>query len=153
MLKKQREQLSPIERAAVTINTGDETIVQQNEKDNADINVIMRRFGATQTIPVELIRDSGVFDDFSGVVDFQEAMEAGARMKQAFDLLPAATRAELNNDPRELVAVLNDPAQVDRAVKLKLRPEVEKSESQDQTAKVTADSPPSPPQSPAPSGA
>lgn len=121
MLKKQRDQLSPLEREAATLDTGEDTIVQQNEKDNADINVIMRRFGATQTIPAELIRDTGVFDDFTGVVDFQEAMEAGARMREAFLLLPAKVRAQLNNDPRELVAVLNDPDQADRAVELGLR--------------------------------
>lgn len=73
---------------------------QQHEKDDHDINVIMRRFGLTGGMPAGLA--GAVYGDFSGIVDFEDALELVEKAQGAFMSLPAELRQRFENDPVKL---------------------------------------------------
>lgn len=81
--------------------TGSETKVQQHFAVEVDINTIMRRFGVTKEMP--LGSASGVYGDFSGVTDYDSAVERVAGARRAFMALPAAVRERFENDPGVLI--------------------------------------------------
>ena len=58
--------------------------------------------------------------DFTGITDFQSAMEAVVRAQGAFNDLPANVRARFRNDPAEMLAFLEDGKNREEAVKLGL---------------------------------
>jgi len=76
--------------------------VQQSGKDDADINVIMRRFGATGGIPAGAA--GAVYGDFSGLGDADDAFALVSQAERGFAALPPAVRERFGNDPRRLVA-------------------------------------------------
>lgn len=98
---------------------------QQAHKDDADINVIVRRFGLTGELPENFRMP--VSGDFTGVSDFQTAMQMVVAAQEAFMELPGEMRARFNNDPAQLMAFLEDGSNRDEAEKLGLvqkKPEV-----------------------------
>lgn len=97
-----------------------ESVVQQQFAEDADINVIVKRFGLTGELPVAY--RAPVSGDFTGVTDFHSAMNAVVSAKERFLQIPAELRARFRNDPGLLVAFLDDEANHDEAVKLGLLP-------------------------------
>lgn len=98
----------------------DESRAQQSFAEECDINVIVRRFGLTGQLPPDMrFPTSG---DFTGVNDFQTAMNAVVAARQEFDKMPAHVRARFHNDPAELIAFLDDADNRSEAVKLGLIP-------------------------------
>jgi len=98
---------------------------QQQFREDADLNVMIRRFGigVVAAAPV-----SAAFGDFSTVVDFHSAMDAVARAREEFNALPAELREEFGNDPGALLDFMSDASNYDEAVELGLavaRPPVE----------------------------
>lgn len=88
---------------AVSLDTGtsfegQESLTVQSEKDNSDINVIVKRFSKTGLAP-QSIR-TPMYGDFVGVHDFRTAMDAVLAAKESFDALPSEVRARFNNDPQ-----------------------------------------------------
>lgn len=76
------------------VNTGEESLVQQQFADEVDINTIIRRFGlggAPAYAP-------GVYGDFTGVTDYWSAREAVERAEAGFMQLPAEARDKFDND-------------------------------------------------------
>lgn len=88
------------------VDTGDKTRVQQHLKEEVDINTIMKRFGATGTMPSGLA--GGVYGDFTGVTDFDSAREAISRAEEGFMTLPAEVRERFGNDPGKLIALAQE---------------------------------------------
>lgn len=88
------------------VDTGSETRVQQHMKDEVDINTIMRRFGATGTMPSGV--SGGVYGDFTGVTDYDSAREAISRAQEGFMTLPAEVREQFDNDPGKLIALAQE---------------------------------------------
>lgn len=103
-------------------DTGEEleSLTQQSFKDECDINEIVRRFGLTGQLP-ENFR-APVSGDFTGITDFQSAMNAVVRAQEEFDSLPAATREFFANDPQRLMDFVNDDKNRDKALELGLIP-------------------------------
>lgn len=100
------------------LDTGPESVVQQSLAADADINVIVRRFGLTGTMPQVLnMPTSG---DFTGVTDFHEAANVVRRAQEEFLEVPADIRARFGNDPGQLIAFLGDDANRAEAIKLGL---------------------------------
>lgn len=99
------------DRDAVSRETGlkceDPSLAVQSQADEADINTIVKRFGVTGQLP-EAVRIPQ-YGDFRGPSDFQSSMEYVAAAQSAFLELPAALRAEFNNDPGEFLAYVEDP--------------------------------------------
>lgn len=100
------------QQAAVRIDSRDRT--QQQFRDEADINVLVRRFGVTGHLPVR----QGVpeYGDFSAVVDYHSAMNAIRNADAEFMSLPAHIRQMFGNDPGELVNAVLDPDRYDDLV-------------------------------------
>lgn len=96
----------------------EESVVQQQFADECDINTIVRRFGLTGELPNQVsMPQSG---DFTGVTDFQSAMNMVRQAQEAFMELPADVRYRFANDPQRVIDFLEDAANRDEAVKLGL---------------------------------
>jgi len=97
----------------------EQTLTQQQFKDEADINEIFRRFGLGQGIPQTFQMPTS--QDFTEVAtDYHQAMNIMARADQEFMSLPAQLRAEFDNDPHQLMTFLEDEANREEAIKLGL---------------------------------
>lgn len=96
----------------------EENMTQQQFKDDADINVIMRKFGLTGHLPANL--NMPQFGDFDTIDDYQSAMNLVRAADEAFMQLPAETRARFNNDPQRLIDFLDDANNREEALKLGL---------------------------------
>lgn len=86
-------------------HTGSESLVQQHLKDEVDINTIMRRFGVTDQLP--LGPRTGIYGDFTGISDYESAVERVRGAQERFMELPAEIREKFRNDPGELIAAAN----------------------------------------------
>lgn len=91
-------------RHGLACTDGSRTI--QSQKDEADINVIVERFGVTGHLPAAHFPPS--YGDFSGAGDYHTAMDVLVAADRAFQGLPSAIRATFNNDPGAFVAFCED---------------------------------------------
>jgi phage internal scaffolding protein len=103
--------------------TPEPTMAQQQFKEECDINVICERFGLTGELPVA--GRMPTYGDFTGVGDFQSAMEAVVLASEAFMALPALVRERFSHDPQRFVEFCSDPANLEEARKLGLAPAAE----------------------------
>lgn len=84
------------------VDTGEDTLVQQQFGVEADINTIVRRFGISRTMPFGAA-SPGVFGDFTGIQDYEDAVARIDKSRAAFMKLPAEVRERFANDPGRLV--------------------------------------------------
>lgn len=68
----------------------------QSQKDEADINVIVERFGIGYEMPQNVRAPS--YGDFTGMTDYQSARHALMQADVSFAALPASVRAQFDND-------------------------------------------------------
>lgn len=73
----------------------------QSQKDEADINEIMRRFGKTGQVPTNV--RVPLSSNFVGIMDLQTALNAVKDATDSFMLMNADTRARFGNDPARFV--------------------------------------------------
>ena len=96
----------------------DDSLAVQSERDECDINTIVRRFGLTGVLP------SGVrqltYGDFVGVSDYQSALAVIESADESFYAMPADVRARFGNDPAQFVDFCSDPANLSEMRKLGL---------------------------------
>lgn len=129
-----------------TINCQDESLTMQSFAEDADLNVIAKRFGLDKTgIPVGEF-DPNSYGDFTDVPDLRTALDIIRDAKHKFMELPPKLRARFHNDPSELWDFVRDPENGDEAVRLGLllRPETQQAPAQPapkQTPKATQDLP------------
>lgn len=100
------------------LDTGPDSMTQQEFAKECDINEIVRRFGLTGQLPENL--RFPVSGDFTGVGDFHEAMNLVRQAEEEFLRVPAEVRARFQNDPGRLLAFLDDGKNRDEAIKLGL---------------------------------
>ena len=74
----------------------DPSLAQQSQKEEADINTIVKRFGLTGTIPQGITLPQ--LDMFVDVMDYQTAQNAIIEADRAFMSLPAEVRARFENN-------------------------------------------------------
>jgi len=107
---------------AVSAETGllclDESLTLQSEKDESDINTIVKRFGLTGELP-EGVRPP-TYGDFTQVFDFQSAQNALVAARESFMEMPADVRYRFKNDPQEFVDFCSNPDNLDEMRKLGL---------------------------------
>ena len=96
----------------------DESLAQQQFRDETDINEILRRFNITGQLP-DNVRVPH-YGDFTGVSDYQSALNAVISANESFMALPAETRAIFNNNPQELLEFVSSESNRDRAIELGL---------------------------------
>ena len=96
----------------------------QSMKDETDINLIIKNYKATGKLPSIKGDPMTVrypqFGDFTQITDYADAVHALNVAKDAFSELPSAVRRRFNNNPAELVSFMDDPANMEEAVKLGL---------------------------------
>lgn len=85
-----------------TIDTGEDTLVQQHMRDEVDVNTIVRRFGVTGAMPFG--REAGVYGDFTEIQDFDGAVAKVEGARSRFMTLPAEVRERFDNDPGKMIA-------------------------------------------------
>lgn len=94
------------------------SLAQQQFKDECDINNILRQFNITGQLPTSPL--SPRYGDFTGIVDYQSALNAVIAAEDGFMTLPAETRAMFGNDPEQLIHFLADEGNRAEAEKLGL---------------------------------
>lgn len=106
------------ESLASALECKDASLTRQEFAEECDINTIVRRFGLTGEVPVNVRMP--MHGDFQELVTFQDAMNALISAQKAFEQMPANVRARFGNDPGVFVDFCSDPANVDEAIKLGL---------------------------------
>lgn len=91
---------------------------QQEFAKETDINYIAARFGLTGQLPQVL--QLPTYGDFTGIFDYQTALNVVNDAKQDFMTLPAKIRSRFNNNPQELLEFMDDDANTDEAIALGL---------------------------------
>lgn len=110
------------DRNAASVASGqannEPSMAQQQFREECDINTIVRRFGLTGQMPEnpKIPR----YGDFTGVTDYQTALNAVRAADEAFLTLPADVRAAFNHDPQALLAAVEDPTMQDKLIELGL---------------------------------
>lgn len=108
------------ERVRVQTLNSEPTKTQQQFKDEADINHIMRKYGADPVAFNALTRKGGVYADFSEIKDYHGMLQEVADAQDAFASLPADLRSRFENDPGKLISFLQNPKNYDEGVELGL---------------------------------
>lgn len=107
---------------AVSLETGleclDASLAIQDQRDEVDINTIVRRFGLTGKLPEDI--RAPVYGDFEGISDYQSALNAVIAADDAFMAMPADVRSRFNNDPAAFVEFCSDDKNREEAEKLGL---------------------------------
>lgn len=115
----------------------DESLTEQEHLEECDINYIAERFMKTGMAPQ--VVNMPTYGDFSGIFDFQTAMNVITQAKQEFMSLPAKIRTRFNNDPQELVAFFEDPTNKDEAIRLGFinKPQLDNQDNQEVRRETT----------------
>lgn len=98
----------------------DPSLAVQSQKDEADINNIVRNFGVTGQLPVGVKIPQ--YGDFDGVDDYRSAIDAVRAAEDSFMKLPSSLREKLGNDPGRFVDYAADPGNLEEMRKLGLAP-------------------------------
>ena len=96
----------------------DPSLAVQADLLPSDINTILRNFGVTGKLP--MTSRLPTYGDFTGIFDFQSAINAVNDAQESFDSLDADLRYRFHNDPQEFVAFCSDEANRLEAEKLGL---------------------------------
>jgi len=131
---------------------GGELITRQEFADECDVNNIIHDYKQTGMIEhVNHRASQGIYIDLPDVHDYQEALFMAQRADAAFAALPSKIRQQWDNDPRKLLAALNDPAQrgdLEEMGILNKRPETTTSEVKPASAPSTVPETVKPPAGP-----
>lgn len=84
---------------------------KQSFRDECDINHILRQFNVTGQLPIGSVQPQ--YGDFSGITDYQSALNAVMAAQDSFLQLPAKVRARFQNDPALFVEFASDEANKD----------------------------------------
>lgn len=95
------------------------TLTQQQFADDANINVMMERFGVTGEIPQ--VRNLPTSGDFTNTVNnYQSAMNLLVQAQQEFMRQPANIRARFNNDPQLFMNFMENPDNGEELIRMGL---------------------------------
>lgn len=86
--------------------TTEPSLAQQQFKEEADINTIVKQYGITGKLPGPVYLPT--FGDFSEVTDFQTALHAIQRAEASFQAMPAHVRERFNNDSQKFLEFTSD---------------------------------------------
>lgn len=115
------EKADAIARALTDIDCQDESLTVQSPATDADINVLVKRFGLDKRPLPPAAVDPSYFGDFTEApTNLQDAIHVVREAQARFDGLPPDLRARFNNDPALLWGFVNDPRNGAEAVSLGL---------------------------------
>lgn len=99
------------------------SLTVQSQAEDADLNVIVKRFGLTGQMPQDV--RVPMYGDFSEISDFRSAWEAVRAAEEEFMKVPAEVRARFGNDPQKFLEFCADEVNIPEMRKLGLHlPEV-----------------------------
>lgn len=108
--------------AVLSVATGlacrDPSLAVQSQKDEADINTIVRNFGVTGKLPQNVRVPT--FGDFDTVDDYRSALEAMRVAESSFMAMPSSVRERFENDPQRFVEFCSDSSNLEEMRKLGL---------------------------------
>ena len=96
----------------------DDSLTQQQFRDESDINNIVDRFMKTGHLPDPVSMPQ--YMDYEGVFDFQSAMNVVRQADENFMRMDAKVRARFHNSPQEFLEFFADSANSEEAVRLGL---------------------------------
>lgn len=108
------------ERPRLVLHTGSETPTKQEFKAECDINVLMKRYEKTGMFP-QYPGSTPRYVSNIGMPSYQEALDIVMKAQGEFAGLNSELRKRFDNDPAKFLAFVNDPANADELIKLKLR--------------------------------
>lgn len=85
--------------------TTDLSVTQSEFREDSELNALIKRFHTPEQIPYEARR--AVYGDFSSLDSYQDAIERVRAADDAFDELPSEVRSAFDNDPANLIGVLD----------------------------------------------
>lgn len=98
----------------------DDSLTVEGPARDADINVLVKRYGIDKSgMPVAPI-DPSAYGDLSEAPDLKTAMDRIRDANERFAALPASMRRRFNNDAAQLWDFVNDPQNGDESVSLGL---------------------------------
>lgn len=100
----------------------DPSLAVQSEAEDADINVIVKRFGLTGTMPQGARLPQ--YGDFIGITDYRDALAALKEADENFMQYPAHLRARFENDPQRFLDFVSNPANKQGMIDLGIEPAV-----------------------------
>lgn len=124
------------------------SMTKQSFKDECDINNIVRRFEVTGILDhVNRAAEQGAYLDLPDGLDLQVGLNMIEQANAAFMALPAATRAEFDNDPVKFVDAFHNPteAQQERFIALGLAKDMRPPKPPPEAPPASPASPPAPP--------
>lgn len=97
--------------AKSTFSFSKPSLTKQSFRDECDINNILRKFNVTGQLPAGSVQPQ--YGDFSGITDYQSALNAVMAAQDSFLELPAKVRAKFGNDPAVFLDFVSDEANKD----------------------------------------
>lgn len=107
------------ERVRVTTPVGDRSRVKQSFAEESDVNAIMRKYLVTGMEPLRN-RTEPRYGDFTSGSDYFDALTRVRNAERLFLEMPSPIRDHVNNDPRQLLDLVFDPARRAECVELGL---------------------------------
>lgn len=98
----------------------EKTLTNQAEKEECDINTLVKRFGITGQIPQ--LEKLPLQEEFVGITSYHDALNALIAAEGAFMELPADLRKRFDHDPGKFVAFCSDSKNKDELIELGLVP-------------------------------
>lgn len=92
--------------------------VEQSQRDQCDINKIIRKYDKTGLI-THVRNVEARYGDVTGL-EFKTAMDRVIEMQQLFDQMPSHIRKRFSNDPALYLEFMENPENRDEAIKLGL---------------------------------
>lgn len=87
-----------------------DSLTIQDQADDTNINVIMRRAGVLGRMPDPNTVRLPHFDDFTEIPDYSTALMRVLQANQSFQQFPAEFRTKFDNDPERFIDYCLDPA-------------------------------------------
>lgn len=98
--------------------SNDPSRAQQHMRDETDINILVKTYARTGTIPGADI--PATHFEFDEIFDYQEAMNRVIEANRMFGALPSQLRARFQNDPAQLLSFVHDDRNREEAMRLGL---------------------------------
>lgn len=97
----------------------DPSLAVQSERDECDINTIVKRFGLTGNLPYGV--DVPAYDDYSMIPsDYHQALNFVMAADDTFMEMPASVRSRFDNDAGKFLDFVNNDSNYDEAIALGL---------------------------------
>lgn len=125
-------------RVVVQLNCKDLSRTLQSQKDDANINNILKKYAKTGVLP-SLIKQDPKYGDFSEGINYHDAMNVVLFAQEQFAGLSADVRKRFGNDPQLFMEFCNDPKNAEEMVSLGLAERTPESKVDDKNASLKDD--------------